>query len=184
MNNFKKTLRMLTEQLNTTDLAIFTGRFQGFNVGHQTAINKLKSQYKRTVVFIVEGKNTSENKDQNPFSAELRKQMVQEACSGVDVYIIPNGFLPGAIKYLDLVKPNETVVISSGEDRIDSYKSQFKTVPYSVEFIQSDRPAGVSGTMVRKSLKDNDFAAYKKVAAKGLDNKNWFDKLREAIKTD
>lgn len=180
MSDFKRVLEFLREAKDQETLAIFSGRFQGFNIGHQNAINKLMTRYKRTVVFIVEAKK--EDKEKNPFSGELRKEIIQTACPGVDVYIIPNGFIPGAIKYLNLWKGSEKVVIASGEDREDGYKAQKSSkTPYEIEYIQTERPEGVSGTMVRKSLKEDDFETYKKVAAKGLNTSEWFKRLKNEI---
>lgn len=174
MRNFKQ---FLQESKDQESLTIFAGRFQGFNIGHQRAINKLKSQYNRTVVFIIEAKK--EDKEKNPFSGELRKEMIKTSCPGIDIFIIPNGFIPGAIKYLDLWKGSEKVIIASGEDREEGYKTQ-KTdkTPYEIEYIQTERPSGVSGTAIRKSLKENDFETYKKIAAKGLNNLEWFERLK------
>ena len=176
-----KTFKQFLLEKNTEDLAIFTGRFQGFNIGHQIAIKNLKAKYDRTVVFVVEG--SKRDLDKNPFSGEVRKKMIETACPGVDVYIIPNGFIPGAIKYLGLWKGQEKVIIASGEDREENYKAQKSETktPYEIEYIRTERPEGVSGTAVRQALRDNDFNTYKLVAAKGVNNKKWFEFLKKQI---
>jgi len=169
--------------MDNSNLAVFSGRFQGFNRGHQQAILDLQKRYKNFVVFIVEGKNKD---SKNPFSGELRKEMIETACPGVKCFIIPNGFIPGAIKFLKLWDGKSEVHIASGDDREEGYKAQKSDTktPYDMKFIKTVRPEGVSGTMVRKALKEDDFEAYKKVAAKGIDNKEWFEKLKNNLITE
>lgn len=162
---------------NKTDIAIFQGRFQGFNIGHQNAIKELQKKFEKVIVFIVEGKKS--NKDENPFPSAIREEMLKISCKGIKIFVVPNGFIPGSIKFLKLHTDNEKVFIATGEDREESYK-KFKT-DYEIEFIQTKRPLGVSGTLVRKSLLENDFVTFRKIAAKGINNKKWFDKLRKIM---
>jgi FAD synthase len=166
--------------MNNDDLAIFQGRFQGFNIGHQTAILDLQKRYKNFHVFVVEGKTI--DKEQNPFSGEFRKEMIEAACPGVQINIVPNGFYPGSIKYLKLWDGQSEVHIASGDDREEGYKAQNSSkTPYTVEFIKTLRPEGVSGSAVRKALKEDDFETFKKIAARGINNKEWFGKMRSQI---
>lgn len=165
--------------MNNKDLAVFSGRFQGFNIGHQKAILDLQKRYEHLAVFIVEGK-TKDSK--NPFSGEFRKEMIKEACPGVKIYVIPNGFIPGAIKFLKLWDGESEVHVASGDDREEGYKGQETSkTPYKMQFIRTLRPEGVSGSAVRQALKDDDFATFKKIAAKGLNNEEWFSKMKSQL---
>lgn len=179
MKKFQEFVTESKEPTKQKSICIFPGRFQGFNKGHQQIIEDLKKQYETIVVFIVSGKKTSEDKERNPFSAELRKEMIETSCKNIQVFVTPNAFLPGNISYLKLRKTDEKIIIASGEDRIDGYKKM--KFEYPVEFVQTKRPEGISGTQMRESLKEDSFEDYIKIAAKGLDNKKWFERLKKEI---
>ncbi len=176
-----KSFKQFIRESNSQTLAIFTGRFQGFNRGHQLMIKDLQTKSDNTVVLIVEGKKTSEDKNLNPFPSSLRKEMIETACPGVRVFVIKIGYIPDALEEFNLLKGVSKVIISSGEDRAEGYRKQFTKAKYDVEFIESERIGGYSGTKVREALKNNDFEEYKKNCAKGLDTEKWFEKLKRII---
>ena len=175
MKRFKHILEQQNKQI-----AVFSGRFQGLTKGHQSAIQLLVRKYKNVVVFIVKGDKSSEQ-GKNFLDIDTRIEMMKIAVPAASVKMALNGFIPGAIKFHKVWPGDDTkIIISAGSDRLSEYKKQFNSVPYEFEFDSEDtkRKPGISGTDLRNSLKEDDFKKYKKIAAKGLDNEIWFERLK------
>jgi len=176
METFKRFIR---ESLDRDSLAIYSGRFQPFTKGHQSMVEEMQKKYSRLHIFIVDN---SKDKGRNPFSGDLRKEMIEACVKGAEVHVIPTHFIPGAIKFLKLWRGKEKVVIGSGDDRDYSKVVDPSKTPYEVEILKVGRDMdAVSGTKTRQAIKDGDFETYKNLAAKGIDTKEWFDRLKKVL---
>lgn len=59
---------------------LFIGRFQPFHLGHLDAIKQILKRHKKVIIGI--GSSQYKAKPQNPFSAKLRKQMIEKSLHG------------------------------------------------------------------------------------------------------
>lgn len=59
------------------DVAFFVGRFQPFHLGHLDVIKQILRKYKKVVIGI--GSAQYKNMPENPYSAALRKKMIEES---------------------------------------------------------------------------------------------------------
>lgn len=175
-----KRFRQFLEQKQDT-IGVFGGRFQGLTKGHQKAIQSLKSKSKRVVILVILGEKTSKEL-KNFLNVQTRMEMIRAANHGVEVLMAKNGFLPGAIKFHKIwnIGDTEKILVASGDDRVEGFKKMFNNVPYEVEFLtDTKRTPGISGTDLRNSLTKNDFKAYKRISAKGVDTIFWFERLKK-----
>ena len=162
-------------------LCVFVGRFQGFHKGHAKIVRRLLKEYLRVVIFVVEGEKTSADRTKNSFSGETRASMIKECHPEAAVFVVPNGFIPGSIKFLGLWRGREKVLVAAGKDRGEGYLKQFVGCPYEAEILRTKRPKGMSGSAMREALAKGDFDAYRKISARGINNKKWWNKLRSEL---
>jgi hypothetical protein len=136
------------------------------------------------VVLVVEGEKTSADRTRNSFSGDTRAAMIKECHSDAAVFVVPNGFIPGSVKFLELWRGREKVLVAAGKDRAEGYLKQAVGCPYQMEVLRTRRPKGMSGSAMREALAKEDYEAYKRTAALGINNRKWFDKLRREIIDD
>jgi len=160
-------------------IGIFLGRLQPTTYIHQKIINDLK--YDKIYVIIVEGAGSSHEK-KNFLSFDDRVKTLKVTNPKVKAIHSTTGYIPDIIENNKMNPNNDDVYIVAGSDRIDGYMKQFKDVPYKVFKHEIPRqPEDVSATKVRTALMAGDFASYKKMIAKGLDNEKWFSILRKKL---
>jgi len=146
-------------------VSLVIGRFQPFTKGH---LQLLKNAKHPVIVAIVKGKQTSKNKENNPFPFDLQKEVIMS--SGVnniiDVYSIESASLPYMIS-ISRDNGYEPVEMFAGTDRYKMYKyQQEKYAPQINSKIKikeihrdqsSDDVTGIAATKVRDALRNDDF---------------------------
>ena len=162
---------------------VMFGRYQPLTVGHMKGIEQMAKQVDKGTVYIVKGKQTSKNKDSNPFDAELQIKLLKSAVPrNIDVEIAPTAFFPDIINEIDA----DNFKVFAGTDRVDSYKKMLKWVAEEkeaevVEIKREGLASGqdVSATKVRKALKDDDKKSFEKMTPKSVHK--FYDELRKYV---
>ena len=160
---------------------LFIGRMQGLTIGHATLIKLMGKNHPKSYICLVKGKESSKDKKQNPFSAEIQKEMIDKVKpNNVEVKIVNVGFVPDIINEL----PEDKFVLYSGPDRVAGYRNQIKYLDNKkLKVLDTEsilpRKEGISGTKLRNALKDDDKSAFEKIAPKEIHG--MFNKLKDLI---
>jgi len=164
-------------------IGIFIARLQPPIRGHQAIMDDMG--YDKNYVVIIEG--TSSRLDAKNFlTFNDRVALLKVTNPDVKPIHAPTGYIPDIIADNRLNPNNEDIYIVAGTDRINGYLRQFKSITDYKVFAKdidknTNRVPGMSGTDCRKALQANDFGAYRRVVAKGLDNERWFSWLRKKL---
>ena len=145
---------ILTRRTPGNNGALFLGRFSPLTIAHHRIIADALKKYDTVTVNIVKSKID----EKNPFPVEMQQKMLH-ACFGnkVDVIISSTGNL-GSI----LQKPKNTInVVIAGSDRVDGYTDQLKH-DKDIKVEEIPRKDEVSGTLVRKYLRDGNRVMFRK----------------------
>jgi len=67
---------------------LFIGRFQPFHNGHLDAINQILKECDKIIIGI--GSSQENNTEENPFSAEERKKMIEKVLPDIEIVFIPD----------------------------------------------------------------------------------------------
>jgi len=164
-------------------IGIFCARLQPPIKGHQNIMDDM--EYDKNYVVIIEGVS-SRLDPKNFLTFQDRVGLLKITNPDVKPIHSLNGYIPDIIANNKLNPNQEDVWIVAGTDRINGYLRQFKSITDYKVFAKdidknTNRVPGMSGTDCRQALKDNDFGAYRKVVAKGLDNEKWFSWLRKKL---
>ncbi len=156
---------------------IMTGRFQPFHNGHMKMAEALYEKNKRPVVVVVvhPGHNDS---GKSPFTVEalnvLMENLPDDSDGIIEGYrIIKTGYLGDVVEAL---RPKyEPILWGSGSDRVDGYNAQIKfnetrnnELNLLEEFEIFETTRSLSGTEVRKIIKEDDYASFKKMVPKSF----------------
>jgi len=161
--------------------AIFLGRVSPPTIAHQKLINDAIKKYAKVYVIIVEG-YASSKLEKNFLSFKDRTELLKITNRQAEVILARAGYIPVILSDNNIDTSNGIVVVC-GTDRINTYKAQFKEVDYEVTFDEMKRTDDdVSASKVRQVIIDDDFKAYSKMIASGLDNKKYFDLFKRALK--
>jgi len=165
----------------TTPVDVVSGRFQPVHNGH---VNIIKQMNNSPVVIIVRGKESSKNKDDNPFPESYQKKLWNMYDKKVLVYVADGAYLKDIFMFLR-TKGLEPATYFAGPDRINSYVQQYNRFnnkledeyKFDVKFKETQRMG--SASQVRKALLDNDKEAFKAL----VPTKLWgeFDKMTKII---
>lgn len=189
------------------------GRFNPPTKGHGKVINTARSVYRREaldaiVVVVIEGTNTSEDKERNPLSGAQRIRYLEASTYGKGVkYLLATNAYEALVKVRQAgYEPSSVVggVIRNEagditEDRATSYKNMldkyFKTpegdeIEHNAIQLERDPKAddvsGVSGSVARVAVKMGYFDEFEKMVS--LDDptlvRKMFDDIAKSIKGD
>lgn len=172
---------------STTNHDLFIGRFQPFHKGHANIIKSMKNP----VVVIIKGKQTSEDKQKNPLSAEQQMELIKTVFPTVPVFVSEEtGFIPALIGMAE-EKGYKIGRVFAGADRIGGYKGQVERANKKIELGQSEHkpinvkfvetPRFTSATTVRNTIRSGDFKEYNKLMPQKLANEKTFKKLQSAM---
>jgi len=173
--NFFKFWEMLVEAFtipkrddSAKNVSVFIGRLQPPHIGHEAIIKSMKNN---PIIVIVKGTKSSVDKSRNPFDAKYQTALLKKINSKAKIIVAKSGYLPEI--FADLRKQGmEVKEFFAGDDRLNSYKSQFKRLKleddesWNIKWNLTPRLA--SATAVRNSLKNGDEAAFKKIMPKSL----------------
>ena len=176
--------RVLSEnELRSADLLI--GRFQPFHAGHAAIIENMNNP----VIVIIKGKKTSEDRENNPLSAETQEQLIKTVYPKAHVFISnESGFLPAII---GMVKEHGFLIkrAFAGADRIGDYRGQVERENKKVEAGQSEHkkldvsfvetPRVASATAVRESIRSDNYSKFKSLMPSQLAGKEVFSKMKQ-----
>jgi nicotinamide mononucleotide adenylyltransferase len=170
----------LVEKEDDRKINVIMGRFQPFHLGHLKMAKKLHEENKLPtfVVVVYPGHNKSGN---SPFDEATIKQYMDAVVKEnsdvlVDYMIVSRGLLGSAINKL-VEMGFEPHLVGAGEDRQEDYEKQmdyikrtelFEKLPEDFKLVET--PRSTSATEVRKKLKDEDYAALKKMLPKSVLN--------------
>lgn len=162
MKTFREiALKYINEKEKT--VGIFSGRFQPATLAHSNIIDTMSKENDKGIIFLVKGKKSSEDKDKNPFDAEIQKKMLELiAPKNVEVRIISSGFFVGELNKMQ----EDNFVAYAGTDRLTSYErmasymEEGKTLK--VKEIKRTNE-DISATKVRESLRDGNEEMFKKL---------------------
>ncbi len=172
-----KTFRELAEKKESH--GIYPGRFQPLTKAHTTIIEKMSKENKSCTIFLVKGKTTSKNKDQNPFDEKTQINMINKILpTNTKVKVIPTGFFVDELNDM----PYNNYVVYAGSDRksqyerFKSYLDEDKTITIStIQRTDED----ISATKVRDALRNNHIDVFKNMVDKRLHY--MYDYLRKII---
>jgi cytidyltransferase-like protein len=158
----KKEVAKIKDEPGSKKVAICVGRFQPWTLGHYKMIEEAKELDLPVHVFVVTGKNKSrEYMMKNPFTPELRKQIIEKSVdegdiTGVD-FISPANLLEIIRILRD--KDMEPVAFLMGSDREDMLWNQYETYKDKIPklkmkkiSIKRNKKNNISGTDVREAL--------------------------------
>ena len=172
----------LTEKVpvDPKSVNVLIGRFQPFHLGHLKMAKKLKEKNNLPsfVVVVYPGHNKS---GKSPFNERIIKQYMEAVIKDnpddlVDFIIVDRGIVGSIINKL-VGMGLEPHLIASGDDRKDYYEKQIEYIKRSdlIDNLPKDfglevTPRFTSATEVRDKLKNQDFAALKKLLPKPVLN--------------
>lgn len=134
--------------------ALFLGRFSPLTIAHHKIIQNALSTYDTVTVNVVKAKID----DKNPFPVEIQEKMLK-ACFGnrIEVIISTTGNLATILQKTK----NMVNVVLAGSDRVDGYTDQLKR-DKDIRVVEIPRTDEVSGTLVRKYLREGNKAMFQK----------------------
>jgi nicotinamide-nucleotide adenylyltransferase len=142
--------------LNDNEKALFIGRFQPFHNGHLSALKQIEKDKDIKKIIIGIGSSQYENLPDNPFSFAQRKKMIKTAIKNIITVPCRIVAVPDIHDEKNWVEHTKKCVgkfdaIYTGNDWV---KRLFKEKGYDVKKIK--KQIKISGTELRKMIKDND----------------------------
>ena len=167
---------------------LLIGRFQPFHNGHlkMAKLLKEKNGLPSVAVVVYPGHNKS---NKSPFNEDtINKYMsgvVRDEKEIADYIIVQRGLIGSAIVKL-LQKGYKPELIGAGEDRMNDYTKQIEYVKKSdigdqmqdLKLVQT--PRTTSATKVREEIKNGDYAGFKRLVPKAVEN--LYDLLKAEMK--
>ena len=165
-------------------LGITVGRFQTFHKGHQSMIDKALELCEKVGIFIGSSQESGTNK--NPFTYEMRKQMLEKVYGGrIEIYPLPDIGVGNNSEWGDHVistaekyfgeKPD--LLISGKEERRASWFESSSGAKIAELYIP--KTIEMSASEMRQMLIENRFDDWKKYC----DEKLWdcFPEMQKLI---
>ena len=173
----KKFSEFITEKEETH--GIFSGRFQPVTKAHADIIETIGKENKKGTIFLVKGKDTSKDKEKNPFDVDMQKKMLEAvAPKNVQIKIIPTGFFVDDLNEM----PDKNFIAYAGSDRVGAYKrfTSYLDEDKTLEIKEIKRgDDDISATQVRVALKNDNEDGFKKLTDKRVHK--MYDELKEII---
>lgn len=146
-------------------IGLFIGRFQPFHNGHLEVVKRALKEAKHLIIVVAVPLQKTKK---DPFSAEERKDMVEQALhsegiKGFSLYVVND--IPSDGEYASHVRqfvPNFSVVYV-GENKLN--ERLFKEAGFKV--VSSERYFGISSTKVREDMLRNG-SEWKKMVPKAV----------------
>lgn len=133
-----------------TMIGLYIGRFQPFHNGHLEVVKRALEEAKKLIIVVTVPLRKTDN---DPFSAEERKEMVEEALhaegiTGFVIYIVKDILLDS--EYVEHVRRNVPAfnVVYVGDNKLN--EELFKKAGFKV--VASERYFGISSTDVREDM--------------------------------
>jgi len=163
-------------------IGIVLGRFSGPHLGHVSLLKKSINENDKTYLVIITGNKTSMDKDRNPLSFEVKKELFQYNFPNIIITEYSRGYIPDILKDLDIYgyKVYGDITIYCGEDNFYNYTQQVKYLP-GIDVVKMDRNIiDVSGTQIRDLIRTNELEKVRKLMPNMSDE--LFDRIVSEIK--
>lgn len=118
------------------------------------------------MILIVEGKDSSNDKERNPLTGVERERLIKKMVPGAKTRIVYSANLSPIRFHLEKSGEYQIAEIMAGPDRIPSYQKQLKDYADRIEFTET--PRVTSATTVREAIRDGDEAKFKKLMPRQL----------------
>lgn len=134
--------------------ALFIGRFQPFHLGHLKVIQKISKEYDKVIIGI--GSSQYSNTNDNPFSADERKKMINKSLemvkvSNYEIILIPNiNDPPNWVNHVLSIFSDFKVVITNNI----LTKKLFEEKGFIVKNTQFFKKEKYSGKEIRRRIKE------------------------------
>lgn len=174
--------------MSNNNAICYVGRLQGITLGHIRCITKAQhvlatsdGKYSAVIVLIVDGKNSSKDKQRNPLSAERRIKYLKtlDICNGIIFIICPN-VSDGFAQVIKKGYTPKAVVGGAGDDEntpqtyknlldkyypLDSEGNLVSHVAIPLEREKnSDIEKSISGTQMREYATIGDYDSFNKAS--------------------
>ena len=166
-------------------LGIFVGRFQVFHSGHEMMLSKGMELCEQVGIFV--GSSQESGTLKNPFSYEMREEMLTKVLGGenVSIYPLPDIWIGNNSKWGEYVLENvmghfgmtPDLFISGKEERRISWFDSVAGLAIAELYIP--KSIDISATEMRRYMIDGDFETWKKYVNPVL----WedFDRMRDVV---
>ena len=147
----------------TDRVGIIIGRFQVLTKAHEAIIKAMASNHKKSIVYLIKGKQTSKDLKKNPLDEKLQLKMLKKICpESVEIKVLPTAFIPDELNKL----PERHYTLYAGSDRAKSYQSYEKYLEDGRELdvieIKRDDDS-ISATKARECLLNEDTKGYEAI---------------------
>lgn len=166
----------------------YVGRLQGITVGHIRCITKAQhllttndTKYGAVIVLIVEGKNSSKDKQRNPLSADRRIKYLKtlDICNGIIfikcanvsdgfAQVIKSGYIPKAVIGGSDEDENTPTTYKNLLDKYFPLDTEGNLVAHVAIPLDRDTSGSIeksiSGTQMRQYAVDDDFKSFTKAS--------------------
>lgn len=165
--------------LNEKTVGVFSGRFQPCTKKHVQIIEQMSRENDSAIVFLVKGKETSKDKELNPFNEEMQIKMLNKILpNNAEIIVIDTGFFPEELNEMT----NNKFVVYSGSDRVKSYEkyNDYMNEGKELSCKEIDRSEDdISATRVREALINDDEDSFKELTDKRIHG--MYKELKESI---
>jgi nicotinamide mononucleotide adenylyltransferase len=186
--------------------ALIFGRFQPLSLAHYRMIKAAIKSYKEVFVLPVQGqkafisdlkteegqaKDLERKISRNPFDVEIRISLIESCFPNLNksfIKKVDSASIEDFIKSQE--KKFEKIDVVCGPDELTDYRRQLLNMKSKEEFSNLDIKVRlydeytrgfISGTLLRKSIIENDIASFSKMIAPPLAKEEIFNKLKNAI---
>jgi len=137
-------------------IGILVGRFQPVTKAHTNIIKQMEKDNVKNIIFIVKGKLTSKNKEDNPFDLDLQQKMLNLVKNNnTQIIEINTGFIPDALNSRDEKK----FTLYTGTDRKLDYERMCKYLNKDISLYIKEikrNSEDISATKIREALSKNN----------------------------
>ncbi|MEF8878981.1 MAG: nicotinamide-nucleotide adenylyltransferase [Candidatus Thermoplasmatota archaeon] len=132
--------------------ALFIGRFQPFHKGHLKVLKKISKEYNKIIIGI--GSSQYSHTQENPFTAEERKNMIEKTLmendiNNFEICLIPDIHnLSEWVDYASSITPRFHIVVTNS----DLTRKLFEEKSYTVEGTKMYNRDRLSGEEIRKKI--------------------------------
>lgn len=175
----ERALETVKRTLTGETVGIVVGRFQPLTKAHYDIIRTMARECDKGIVFLVKGKKSSNDKEQNPFDESTQKKLLQSVLpKNVTIKVIPSGFFVDELNNMR----ESNFVVYAGTDRVESYKrySGYMTEGRTLDTREVPRSdVDISATKVREALINDDISTFKSLTPPEIHG--FYDELHNLI---
>lgn len=175
-------------------IVITFGRFNPPHIGHEVSINYAINIAEKNKADLAIIPSKTQDNDKNPLSFDRKLYWLNKMFPRYKKYFDKNAHINTPIKALKYYNDlgYQHVIFITGEDRLKEYelllyKYNGKEYNYSTIDVQSsgNRKSGISGTDVRRAVKNSDYNTFEKLLSNRLnaiEKQELYNELKEILK--